>query len=118
HTSDVALLRAGADDGVPPDAGAGLAGVGLGAGIAVVAGAAVRLGRVGACAVGRVTNTGVVALIERAADDGVRARTGARLAGVGLRARVAVRAGRAVGLLRVRARARRRPTGAGVGRMA
>src|SRR5207249_332261 len=79
--------------------------VGLGASITVVAGAAVRRGRVGAGAVGRVTNAGVVALIERAADDGVRARAHARLAGVGLRTGVAVRAGRPVGLLGIRARA-------------
>src|SRR5207245_3289506 len=114
HTSDVALLRAGADDGVPPRAVAGLAGVGLGASISVGAGAAVRLGRVGAGAVGRVTNTGVVALIERAADDRVRARAHARLAGVGLRTGVAVRAGRPVGLLGIRARAGLRIAGAGV----
>src|SRR5439155_14716667 len=43
----VALVGGRADNGVRPDAGAGLAGVGLGAGIIVGAGAAVRLDRAG-----------------------------------------------------------------------
>src|SRR5947207_2352557 len=114
NTSVVALIEGGADDGVPALADTCPAGVGLGASVAVVAGAAVRRGRVGAGAVGRVTNAGVVALIERAADDGVRARAHARLAGVGLRTGVAVRAGRPVGLLGIRARAGLRIAGAGV----
>src|SRR5213078_1992620 len=57
NTSVVALIEGGADDGVPALADTCPAGVGLGASIAVVAGAAVRRGRVGAGAVGRVTNT-------------------------------------------------------------
>src|SRR5439155_1088754 len=86
--------------GVRPDADAGLAAVGLGAGVTVRAGAAVRLGRGGADAVGRVADAGDVALVERAADDGVRARTGAGLASVGLGAGITVGAGAAVGLAR------------------
>src|SRR5439155_274235 len=104
----VALFEGGADDGVRPDAGAGLAGVALGAGVAVAAGRAVGLVRVGAGAVGRITGAGVVTLIERSAEDGIRAGAGAGLAGVGLGAGVAVAAGRAVGLARVGA-------GAGLG---
>src|SRR5438034_4697392 len=60
---DVALVERGADDGVRPDAGAGLAGVGLGAGIAVGAGAAVRLGRGGAGAAGRTADVRSVAAL-------------------------------------------------------
>src|SRR5206468_4226285 len=81
---DVALVARGADDGVGPDAAARLAGVGLGAGITVGAGAAVRLVGVGAGAVRRIAGASDVALIERRADDGVRPRADARLAGVGL----------------------------------
>src|SRR5205823_2453067 len=111
---DVALIEGGADDGVRPHAGAGLAGVGLGAGIAVGAGGAVRRGRVGAGPGGRIAGAGVVALIEGGADDGVRPDAGAGLAGVALGAGVAVAAGRAVGLVRVGAGAVGRITGAGV----
>ncbi len=50
-----------------------------------------------------VAGADVVALIERRADHRVRAGAGARLAGVGLRAGVAVVAGRAVRLVRIRA---------------
>src|SRR5439155_507760 len=94
---DVALVEDGAHDGVHPDAGASLAGVGLGAGITIGARAAVGLVRVGAGAARRIADAGVVALVERGADDGVRSRAGARLAGVGLRAGIAVGASDAVG---------------------
>src|SRR5207249_1095598 len=110
---DVALIEGGADDGVRPDAGAGLAGVGLGAGIAVRAGAPVRLVRVGADAARRIAGARDVALIEGGADDGVRPRADARLAGVALRASAAVVAGRAVGLVWGGAGAARRITDAG-----
>src|SRR5439155_15320037 len=92
----VALIEGCADDGVRPDAGAGLAGVGLGAGVTVCAGAAVRLGRVGAGAARRIADAGDVALIERAADDRVGTGADARLAGVALGAGAAVVAGRPV----------------------
>jgi len=59
-SADLALR---ADDGGAPDADAGLAGVGLGAGVAVVARAAVRLWRVGAAAGGGVAGPRVVALV-------------------------------------------------------
>src|SRR5439155_300483 len=109
----VALIEGGADDRVCPDAGAGLAGVGLGAGIAVGAGAAVRLGRGGAGAVGRITSTGDVTLIEGGADDRVRPDAGAGLAGVDLGAGIAVGAGAAVRLGRRGAGAVGRIAGAG-----
>src|SRR5262249_5601762 len=70
-TGVVALIEGRADDGVRPDAGAGSAAGRLGAGIAVGADGAVRLGRVGADAARRVADTGVMALIEGRADDGV-----------------------------------------------
>src|SRR5262249_5562434 len=73
----VALIEGGADDGVCPHAGAGVAAVGLGAGVTVGAGAAVRLARVRAGAARRIAGAGVVALIEGGADDGVRPHAGA-----------------------------------------
>src|SRR5262249_10313671 len=96
HPGNVALIGRGADDGVCTRADAGLAGVALGAAVAVGAGGAVGLLGMGAGAVGRVTGAGIVALIEGGADDRVGARAHARLAGVGLGAGVAVVAGRAV----------------------
>src|SRR5205823_13230604 len=66
--------------GTPP----GLAGIDGGAPVAVVAGGVVVLIRVRALPGGRIAGAGVVALVERAADDGVGARAGAVLAGVGL----------------------------------
>src|SRR2546427_522981 len=90
---NMTLIEGGADDGIRPDAGALLAGVPLGASIAVGAGAAVRLVRVGARAARRIADSGDVALVERRADDGVRPDAAARLAGVGLGTGIAVGAG-------------------------
>src|SRR5207248_2146330 len=104
----VALVGGGADDGVAARADPALAGVGLRAGIPVVAGAAVGLRRVRARARRRVAGAGVVALVRGGADDRVATRADPALAGIGLRAGVAVGAGAAVRLRRVRARARRR----------
>src|SRR5439155_889897 len=104
----VALVLGGADDGVRAGAAAALAGVGLRAGVAVVARRPVGLGRVRAQAARRIARPCVVALILGGADDGVRAGAAAALAGVGLRAGVAVVAGGAFGLGRVRASAPRR----------
>src|SRR5439155_1428665 len=97
-----------------PDAGAGLAGIGLRAGVAVVACGAVGLGGVRAHARRRVARARVVALIRRRTGDGVRARARAALAGVALRAEVAVVTPGAVGLAGVRAQPRRRVAGARV----
>src|SRR5206468_8970333 len=109
----VALVRGGADDGVAARAHPALAGVGLRAGIAVVARAAVGLRRVRARPRGGRTGAGSVALVGGGADDGVAAGADAALAGVGLRAGIPVVARAAVGLRRVRARPRGRITGAG-----
>src|SRR5439155_860711 len=97
-----------ADDRIRAGAGPRLAGVGLRAGVAVVAGRTVGLGRVRADTRRRVAGAGAVALIAGGASHRVPARAGPRLAGVGLRAGVAVVAGRTVGLGRVRADTRRR----------
>src|SRR5439155_1139647 len=109
----VALIGRRADDRVPAHAAPRLAGVGLGAGVAVAASGAVGLERGRAAGRGRIAGSGGVALVEGGADDGIRAGAGPRLAGVGLRAGVAVVAGRPVGLGRVRADTRRRIAGAG-----
>src|SRR5262249_524600 len=69
---------------------------GLRAGIAVVAGAAVRPVRVGADAGRRIADTGLMTLIERLAHDGVPAVADSGPAGVGLGAGVAVIADGAV----------------------
>src|SRR5205823_3804707 len=95
---DVALIERCADDGVRSRAGARLAGVGLCARVAVAAGGAVGGVRVRADAGPGVADARDVALIERRADDGVRAGAGPRLARVGLCAGVAVAAGGAVRL--------------------
>src|SRR5262249_38094481 len=110
---DVALIEGRADDGVRPDARAGLAGVALRAGIAITAGAPVRLVRVGAEAARRIADAGVVALIERGADDGVRPDARAGLAGVGLGTGIAIGARAAVGDVRIGADAARRIADAG-----
>src|SRR5205823_4954302 len=104
----VTLVGCGAHDGVPARAHAAPAGVGSRAGVVVVARAPVGLDRSRARAGGRVARPGVVTLVGHGADDEVAARAHAPLAGVGLRARVAVVAGAAVGLGGVRAGAGRR----------
>src|SRR5213079_763146 len=99
----VALIRRGAGDGVRAGTDSTLAGVGLGAGIAVGAGGAVGLRRARAETGRRIAGARVVALIRGGAGDGVRAGTDSTLAGVGLRAGIAVGARGAVGLHRARA---------------
>src|SRR5205823_5119277 len=101
----VALVLGSADDRVRAGANSPLTGVGLRARVPVIAGRAIRLSGVRAGPGGRVARPGVVTLVGHGADDEVAARAHAPLAGVGLRARVAVVAGAAVGLGGVRARA-------------
>src|SRR5439155_13131951 len=76
-------------------AAAGLAGVGLRAGVAVVARRPVGLGRVRAEAARRIADARDVALVLGGADDRVAAGAGAGLAGVGPGTGVAVAAARA-----------------------
>ena len=105
--------RAGAAvDDLGAHADTGGARVGSGAGVAVAAGGAVRLVRVRAEAGRGRTDAGNVALVERDAADRVRADAGAAGAAIGLRAGVAVVAGRVVGQRGVRAER----IAAGVGR--
>src|SRR2546428_505622 len=115
RSGGVALIERGADDRVGARAAPVLAAVGLRAGVAVVAGRAVGLvRRRRAHAGGGVAGAGVVALVRRA-DHRVRPDAAPVLAGVGLRAGVAVVAGRAVGLVRQRpAHDAGRDAGAGV----
>src|SRR5439155_225883 len=104
----VTLVLRGADDGIHARAGARFARVRARACVAVVAGRTVRLRGVGARAGRRVARAGVVALVLGGAGDRLPRRARACLAHVGARARVAVVAGRAVGLGGVGARAGRR----------
>src|SRR5205814_862959 len=104
----VTLVRWRADDGVPARARTCLAGVRARARAVVVAGRAVRLGRVRARAGRRVARADVVTLVLGGAGDGVRAGAGACLARVRARARAVVVARRAVRLGWVRAHAGRR----------
>src|SRR5205807_1467258 len=99
----VALIRRAAGDGVRAGTDSALAGVGLGAGVAVVACGAVGLRRARAAAGGRVAGGRLVALIRRAAGDGVLPARRSSDLGVGLGAGVAVVACSAVGLRRARA---------------
>src|SRR5262249_11283862 len=103
----VALVRCRAGDWARAGAGARLAGSALCAGIPVVAWAAVRLWRVRARARRWIARTRVVALVRRGARHGIDANAHTCLAGVALRAGVAVVAWAAVRLRRVRAGARR-----------
>src|SRR5438046_2688026 len=96
-----------------PGARPGPAGVALRAGVAVVAGGAVGLRRVGARAGRGVAGAGGVALIGRGADDGIRAGARPGLTGVGPGAGGAVVAGDGVGLRGVGASAGRGGAGAG-----
>src|SRR5437667_112477 len=110
----VELFLRGAADRIRAPAAARFARIGVRAGVAVVAGRAVRLRGVGAHAGRRVALPGVVTLVLRGADDGIHARAGARFARVRARACVAVVAGRTVRLRGVGARAGRRVARAGV----
>src|SRR5207253_1737832 len=103
----VALVEGGAGDGVAPDAAPALAGVGLRAGVGVVAGRPVRRRGVGAAARRGIARARHVALVEGGAGDGVAPDAAPTLAGVGLRAGVAVVAGRPVRRRGVGAAARR-----------
>src|SRR5207253_3095120 len=103
--SDVTLIGGSADDGVAARADPALAGVGLRAGNGVGAAGAIGLRGVRARAIGRITCASDVTLIGGSADDGVAARAHPALAGVGLRAGIAVVAAGAIGLRGVRARA-------------
>src|SRR5438552_16258919 len=97
----MALVGRAADDQPGPRAGAGDAGIGLAAGITIVARTAVGLGGVGASPARCVADAGVVALILRGPDDRPAAGAHTREAGVGLRASVAVVARGAVRLVPV-----------------
>src|SRR5439155_9953824 len=101
----VALVEGGAGDGVA-DAAPALAGVGLRAGVAVVARRPIGRGGDGAAARRGVACARRVALVEGGAGDGV-ADAAPALAGVGLRAGVAVVARRPIGRGGVGAAARR-----------
>src|SRR5262249_46168032 len=90
-----------------------LARVGLGARVAVVAGGTIGRRGVGALPRRRVARARHVTLIRRRADHGVGAHAHARLARVGLGARVALVAGRACGRGGVGALPGRRVTGPG-----
>src|SRR5438093_1214881 len=109
----VALVQRRADDGLRAHAARALTGVGLRAGVAVVAGGGVGPGGVAARPRRGVAGAGGVTLVGGRAHDRIRARAGAGLTGVGLRAGVAVVAGGAVGLGGIAAGARRGIAGAG-----
>src|SRR5207247_2488734 len=109
----VTLVGGGAGDGVAAGADPALAAESGRAPCRDVADAAVGLRWVRARPRGGITGAGGVALVGGGAGDGVAAGAHAALAGVGLRARITVVAGAAVGLRRVRARPRGGITGAG-----
>ena len=118
---EVAAVDGGAHDGRAPHARAGLARVARRARVAIVARRVVERGGRGARAGARIARARDVAIVERAADDGVAADARAVLAGVGGGAGVAVVAVRSVGCLRRHAGTRRRVAGggqmAGIGRL-
>src|SRR5262245_46050457 len=105
-TRHVALIQRRADLVRAARARSCLASLARGAGVAVIAGGAVRRVRVRADARGGVANTRHVALIQRRADRGLAARAGACLTSLARGAGVVVIAGRAFRRVRVRADAR------------
>src|SRR5262249_27804743 len=104
----VALVDGRAALGIATHANTAHASVGLAARVAVIAGHAIGLGRIGAKPRALIARPRIVALIGGGADHRIATRAHPGLATVGLRARIAVIARSAVGLRRIRARARRR----------
>jgi hypothetical protein len=92
----MALIRWGADDRVGASADPVLAGIGLGASVAIAAPGPVLFGWIRALPSGGVADSYVVTGVERCADDLVSAHTDPALADILLGAGIAVVAGRAV----------------------
>src|SRR5216110_3134293 len=109
----VTLVQRRADDGLRAHAARALTGVGLRAGVAVVARRAIGLGGIAAGSGRGIAGAGGVALVGGRAHDRVRAYAARALTGIGPRAGVAVVAGGAVGLRGISAGARRGVAGAG-----
>src|SRR5207245_78341 len=110
----MAQIGGSADHWIAARAATSLASIRLCAGVAIVAGAAVGLGRVRAGAIGRVAGASIVTLIGGGTSHRIAARAVACLTSITLRAGVAVTAGTAVGLGRVRAGAIGRVAGASI----
>ena len=93
----VALVRRRTAHRRPTPTDPALTGFPGGAGIAIIAGGVIRLGRGGAGAGGRVADARIVALIDgRRTGDRIAAGTHPTLAGIGPRAGVPIAAGRAI----------------------
>jgi hypothetical protein len=110
----MALVGGGACYRIETGASTRLASVGLGTQIAIVAGRAIRFGRIGANAGSRIAVARVVALIERRADYRIAARATACLAGIGLCTQIPVIACRTIGFLGIRAVSGGRVAGSGI----
>jgi len=108
----MALVQSIADYRIAAVARSILAGVSLGAGIAVVAVLSISLWWVAACARGRITGACYMALVQSIADYRIAAGARSILAGVSLGAGIAIVAGRSISLWWVAACARGRITGA------
>src|SRR5437773_2466387 len=108
------LIGRGTSHWVAARAAACLTSIGLRAGVAVVTGRAVSLGRVGALACTRIAGAGDVTLIGSRAGHRTAARANAHLAGIRLGTGVAIITGRAVSLGRVGALAGAGVAGAGI----
>lgn len=110
---NMTLVTGRANHGIAADTDAVLAGIGLGAGVAVVAGRAIRGRGIRTCPGGGIAGSRNMALVERGTDDRSASGTGARLAGIANRAKIAIVACRPVRLGRVRAEAGGRVAGPG-----
>jgi len=110
----VALIENGASDRAASRTGASLTGVNLGALITVVARRAVEQRWIGTQSRHRIADTQIVALIESGAHGGLGTGTGACLAGVCLRAEIAIVAGSAIGQCWIRAHPGRGIAGASI----
>src|SRR3990167_754650 len=110
----MALIQRGTDNGVCTVARTALTGVGLRAGIPVIARGSIRLRWITANPRRRVAGPHIVALIQRRADNGVCTVARTALAGVGLRTGIPVTARGPIRLFRITANPRRRVAGSGI----
>ncbi len=110
----VALVERGAYDRIGPGTRAGLAGIRLRTGIAVITGRTIGFARIGAHSGDGIANARIVALVERGAYDRIGSGARTRLARIRLRTGIAVIACRSVGFVRIGAHTRHGIAGAGI----
>jgi hypothetical protein len=101
-SSDVTLVERGTNDGIRSGTCTRLTGVSLRTAISIIAGRTIRLDWIRAHSSCRVARSRHVALIERRANNWIRAGADANLTSVGLGTSIGIIAGSTVGRIRVR----------------